>query len=433
MSPTPDIPPDHDRGPRRAVLALVGSIALFLLIATLWMSWAKLDIAVQGSGKVIPSSRVQEIQSMEGGIIQAIAVKEGQMVKRGDLLAHLKNLQFNSDLGESRHTWWGIQAALTRLNAEIQGRAPVFSKELIDSAPQRVAEQQALWQSRVQERSNAKETLKTQLTQREQELAETRSRIATMGELLIDTRESLAMEEKLMRQGAGARTDYLTAKQRVSSLQGDLEAARVSVQRLLAAIQEAHSRLAEADSRFIAEASRERSELELKAATTSQQITAQADRVSRRELRAPVDGIVNRVLLNTVGGVAQAGQTLMELVPARDNLQISVRVKPSDIAFIHPGQVARLRISAYDSSIFGTLEGRVKRVGADALLDKERQESYFEVILEADRNYLGEAAERLTISPGMAADASILTGKRTLMEYLLKPVIKTLDKSLRER
>ncbi|MDP2433894.1 MAG: HlyD family type I secretion periplasmic adaptor subunit [Pseudomonadota bacterium] len=425
--------PDHDRGPRRAILALVGSIALFLFSTILWMSWAQLDIAVQGSGKVIPSSRLQEIQSMEGGIIQAIAVKEGQMVKRGDLLATLENLQFNSDLGESRQTYWGARAALTRLEAEIHGRAPVFSKELTAAAPQRVAEQQALWRSRMQERANARETLKTQLTQREQELAETRSRIATMDVLLADTRESLAIEEKLMKQGAGARADYLAAKQRVSSLQGDLDAARVSLMRLQAGIQEARSRLAEADSRFIAEASSERSELELKAANTSQQMTAQADRVSRRELRAPMDGIVNRLLLTTVGGVAQAGQTLMELVPAQDSLQISVRVKPSDIAFIHPGQIAKLRISAYDSSIFGTLTGKVKRVGADTLLDKERQETYFEVILEADHNYLGEAAERLTISPGMAADASILTGKRTLMEYLLKPVIKTLDKSLRER
>lgn len=427
------LPPDHDRGPRRAILALVGSIALFLLFGLLWMAWAELDIAVQASGKVIPSSRVQEIQSMEGGIIQTIAVKEGQTVKRGDLLARLENLQFNSDLGESRHTYWDARAALARLEAEIHGRAPVFSKELRESAPERVAEQQALWRARGLERQHTRETLQRQVTQREQELAETRSRIATLGELLGDARENLAMEDKLMKQGAGARADYLTAKQKLSSLQGDLEAARVSVQRLQAAIQEARARLAEADSRFVAEASRERSELELKAATTSQQLTALADRVERRELRAPMDGIVNRLLLTTVGGVAQAGQTLMELVPAEDNLQISVRVKPADIAFIHPGQEAKVRISAYDSSIFGTLVGRVKRVGADALLDKEKQESYFEVILETEQNYLGAAAERLTISPGMAADASILTGKRTLLEYLLKPVIKTLDKSLRER
>ena len=433
MSNASYLSPDHDRGPHRAMLALVGSLALFLLIAMLWMSWAKLDISVQASGRVIPTSRVQEIQSMEGGIIQAVAVKEGQTVKRGDLLARLQNLQFNSDLGESRQSFWGAQAAQARLDAEIHRRAPVFSKELLASAPQLVAEQQALWSSRMQDRGNANETLNKQLAQREEELAEARSRIATMVELLADARESLAMEDKLLKQGAGARADYLTAKQRVSSVKGDLDAASVSVQRLQAAIQEARSRLAEADSRFIADASRDRSEAQLKGATTSQQLSARADKVSRRELRAPMDGIVNRVLLNTVGGVAQPGQTLMELVPAQDTLLINARVKPSDIAFIHPGQTTKIRISAYDSSIFGTLTGKVKRVGADAILDKEHQDSYFEVILEADRNYLGQLSERLTISPGMAADASILTGKRTPMEYLLKPVIKTLDKSLRER
>lgn len=424
---------DHDRGPRRAVFALLGSLVLFLVFALVWMTWAPLDIAVQAIGNVIPSSRVQEIQSMEGGILRAIAVKEGQVVKRGDLLARLENLQFDSDLGESRHTWWSARAALARLDAEIHGRPPVFPKELSDAAPRQVAEQQALWRSRKLERDHARKTLSEQVAQREEELAETRARISTMQALLLDARENLAIEDKLAQQGAGARADVLAAKQRVASLQGDLEAAQVSVQRLRAGIQEARARLAEADARFIAEASRERSELELKASTTAAQLTALSDRVERRELHAPMDGIVNRLLITTVGGVAQAGQTLMELVPTADKLLISVRVKPVDIAFIHPGQEAKIRISAYDASIFGSLPGRVRRVGADALLDKERQESYFEVILETERNYLGTPAERLTISPGMAADASILTGKRTLMAYLLKPVLKTLDKSLRER
>ncbi len=433
MSNASFLSPDHDRGPHLAILALMGSLGLFLLITLAWMYFAKLDISVQASGRVIPSSRVQEIQSMEGGIIQSIAVKEGQSVKRGDLLARLENLQFNSDLGETRQAYWAAMAAQARLDAEIHGHAPVFSREMLAAAPRQVADQQALWESRMQDRANTNETLKKQLAQREQDLAETRSRIVTMVDLVADAREAALMEEKLLKQGAGARADYLAAKQRLSSAEGDLDAARVSVERLRAAIQEARAKLAEADSHFLADAGRERSEVQLKAATSSQQLPARADKVSRREVRAPMDGIVNRVLLNTVGGVAQPGQTLMELVPAQDSLLISVRVKPADIAFLHPGQTTRIRISAYDSSIFGTLTGRVQRVGADAIVDKELKDSYFEVILEADRNYLGQASERLTISPGMAADASILTGKRTVMEYLLKPVVKTLDKSLRER
>lgn len=146
-----------------------------------------------------------------------------------------------------------------------------------------------------------------------------------------------------------------------------------------------------------------------------------------------MDGVVNRLLITTLGGVVKPGETIMEIVPADDRLLISARVKPSDIAFIKVGQSARIRITAYDSSIFGTLDGKVLRVGADAITDHERKETYFEVFLVAERNYLGTASEQLALSPGMAADSSIHTGKRTLLDYLLKPVAKTLDKSLRER
>jgi adhesin transport system membrane fusion protein len=198
-------------------------------------------------------------------------------------------------------------------------------------------------------------------------------------------------------------------------------------------VAEAQSRVAETRARFLTETSKEKSELELRAATLTEQRAGRSDKVARRELRAPLDGVVNRLLVNTLGGVVKPGESIMELVPADDRLLVSARVKPADIAFIKVGQTARVRISAYDSSIFGSLEGEVVRVGADAIVDPERKETYFEVFLATRRNYLGEAAEHLTISPGMAADTSIQTGQRTLMEYLLKPLVKTLDKSLRER
>ena len=203
--------------------------------------------------------------------------------------------------------------------------------------------------------------------------------------------------------------------------------------RLQAGVDEAESRLRETDARYQAEASRERAEAEQELSALTQQLTTREDRVTRRELRAPMDGVVNRVLISTVGGVAQPGETIIELVPVEDTLLISARVKPSEIAFIRPGHEAQVRVSAYDASIFGVLKARVLRVGADAIQDERQDVSYFEVFLETERNYLGAPEERLTISPGMAADASINTGKRTLMEYLLKPIVKTFDKALRER
>ena len=427
---------DLDRGPRLAARALVGALSGFLLLALAWMSVAKLDISVHAIGQVTPSSKVQLIQSLEGGIVGEIAVHEGQSVKKNDLLAYVENLQYAAEQGEDQHNLWATQAAIIRLDAELAGRTPVFSAELEQRVPDMVAKERNLWLTREKERNDALETAHRQVTQREQELVEVKARIASFSSLLASSAESLAMEEKLAAQGAGARADYLRAQQEATRVEGDLDAARTSIPRLEAAIQEGRSRAAEVVSHARAESSRERSKLEAEAASLTAKLTGSNDRVARRELRSPMDGVVNRLLINTVGGVAKAGETIMELVPVQDTLLITARVKPADIAFIRPGQDAIIGITAYDSSIFGRLDGKVLRVGADAVPDPKPQSDnplYFEVVLETDRNYLGKPEQRLVISAGMAADASIHTGKRTLMEYMLKPVIKTFDKALRER
>jgi len=424
---------DYDRGPHKAVQYLVGVTALFFVLLLAWMSFAKLDISVNAIGAVVPSSRIQQIQSMEGGILQSIAAHEGSHVKKGDLPATVQNLQFNAELGESQQTYWGAQAALVRLQAEAQNRPPAFPAELEASAPELVREQRTFWQSRRQERENTLDTLSKQLAQRQQELAEAKAKHQALNDAIGPAREALAIEEKLAAAGAGARADLLSAQQRYTAQKGEQETTRIAIGRIQSAVQEAQARLVETKSRFATETSKEKNEVELRAATVNQQLTSRNDKVARRDLHASMDGTVNRVLLNTVGGVVKAGETIMEVVPAEDKLLIAARVKPTDIAFIKIGQPAKIRISAYDSSIFGTLAGTVVRVGADAIVDNERKESYFEVFLEAERNFLGLPEERLTISPGMGADASIKTGKRTMMDYMLKPVIKTLDKSLRER
>ena len=425
--------PDFDRGPRRAILILLGTTALFFVLLFAWMSLARLDISVNAIGSVVPSSRLQQIQSMEGGILQALNAREGSVVKKGDVLAIVQNLQFTADLGESQQSLWGARAALARLEGEARNATPIFPPELEKSAPDLVREQRNLWQNRRQERENTLETLSRQLNQRQQELAEARARHEALQEAIGPAREALAIEEKLATAGAGARADLLNAQQRYTSQKGELETTRIAIQRIQAAVAEAQARLSETRSRFLTETSKEKNEIELRAATLAEQLTGRSDKVARRELRATLDGVVNRVLIPTIGGVVKAGESIMEVVPAEERLLVAARVKPSDIAFIKPGQEAKVRISAYDSSIFGTLAGEVVRVGADAVVDPERKETFFEVFLETRKNYLGDPSERLTISSGMAADASIQTGKRTMMEYMLKPIVKTFDKSLRER
>lgn len=433
MSSTPFLShPDMDRGPRRAVLILLAVLSAFLVLAVVWMSLASLDISVNAMGKVVPSSRVQTIQSLEGGIIRDIAVREGQEVKQGELLAYVENLQYNAELGEGQKTQHAIQSAITRLNAELSGDELVFNPQLQLQVPALVKQQQRLWKSRRQELMASMAVVQGQIDQRSKELAEARARVESLTTLLALANESLAMEQQLLAQKAGTAADVLRARQEVSGLEGDLASARIAVQRSSAALAETRSRLDEVKARHRAESNRELSDLAADSINLSEKLTAQQDRVDRRELRSPMDGVVNRLIISTEGGVAKPGETIMELVPVNDNLLIAARVKPADIAFIRPGQEVNVRITAYDSSIFGALKGRVARVGADALVD-EREEAYFEVYIETDRNYLGKPEERLTISSGMSADTSIQTGKRTVLEYLLKPVMKTLDKGLRER
>jgi len=426
---------DLDRGARRAARLMLAALVGFLLFGLLWMAFAKLDISVHAVGQVVPSSRVQTIQSLEGGIIRSILVKEGQVVKRGDLLGYVENLQFNAELGEGQKNQQAYASAIARLDAERRGGVPVFDAQLREQAPGLVAEQRKLWESRQRELDTALEVVRTQIAQRQEELSEARARVKSLTQVLEPARETLGIEEKLLAQGAGARADFLRAQQEVKRLEGELESARINVPRVQGSLDEAHSHLAELQARYRAESSRERVELEAKAGVVKEQISAQADRVKRRELRSPMDGVVNRLIISTEGAIAKAGETIMELVPVQDTLLIAARVKPSDIAFIRIGHPVRVRITAYDSSIFGSLDGTVVRVGADAVVDERdpKHEAYFEVYVETQRNYLGKPEERLTISPGMTADTSIQTGKRTVLEYLLKPVVKTLDKSLRER
>lgn len=424
---------DLDRGPRLAVLTLVGALGVFLLLAVLWMSFAELDISVQASGQVIPSARVQQVQSLEGGILRQLAVREGEQVKRGQLLAYVENLQYDAELGKDQRELLSLQAASARLAAELAERPPVFPPELQTQAADQVARQRELWAERRRQRDDALEATQRLMAQRAAERGEVEARIASLERLLVTARETLAMEEGLYKQGAGAYADLLRARQEVERLEGELSTQRAALVRLQAAIEEARARSAQIRSTYRAEASREYSEVEAKLASLSALMTASADRVSRRALHAPVDGVVNRLLVHTLGGVVRPGETLMELVPLEDTLLIAVKVKPADIAFVRVGQDAHVRITAYDASIFGKLKAKVVRVGADALRDERTDQSYFEVVLQTERNYLGRPEERLTINPGMAADVSIQTGKRTVLDYLLKPVMKTFDKALRER
>jgi len=424
--------PDLDPGPRRAVLLLVGSLAAFLVLGLIWMAYSSLDVSVRAPGTVIPSKKLQLIQSLEGGILREMAVKEGQRVKKGQLLARLENREFDSDLGESRQNEISLRAAIARLEGELAGAAPVFPGDVAQAAPETVARERLLWRTRKEEQTATAEALRRQVEQRRQELTEARAKEVSLSRNLALTQESLDMEQMLHERGAGSRADYIGAQQKASQAKGDLEQVRLALPRLSAAIQETQARLAEAQAKYRSEASAQRNDLRMKLDALQQLQTGKADRVARREMLSPMDGVVNRILLSTLGGIAKPGESLMEIVPEEDSLLVSARVPPKDIAFIRAGQEASVRITSYDYAQYGALPAKVVRVGADAVLD-EKREPYFEVLVETRANYVGSPREKLPISAGMTTDTAIRTGRRTVLEYLFKPVAKTLQRSLEER
>ena len=424
--------PDPDRGPRRTVAAMVGLTLLFIVTAIVWAIVADLDVAVQARGVVVAPSRLQEVQSLEGGIVEELFVSAGQTVKKGQRLVRLDTAQYNANLGESRQQQLAAMVSRARVEALLSGTAPRFEDSWRKEVPERVAKETQLWRDAAREHQANLQVAAQAIQRRRGEQTEALARIQALKNALRVGEESFAIEERLFKEGAGARADYLAAQQRLLSLQAELDALQQSLPRLAAALAEAQAQAAETESRTRAQWGVQRSEFETKAASLSSTLTGQQDKVTRRDLLSPVDGVVNRILVTTLGGVAIAGKPILEIVPEDARLQLSARVRPSDIGFIRVGQQAHASVLAYDPSTYGKLDAVVERVGADAVPD-DKGEPYFEIQLTAARDQLKLQGKPLAITPGMPLDVGVLTGQRSVMQYLLKPVLRGLQGSLQER
>ncbi len=423
---------DPDQGPRKTVAAMVLVMLLFVGVALAWSLLADLDVAVNARGSVVPPSRIQEVQSLEGGIVQEMLVSAGQSVRKGQLVARLDTAQVNADLGESRYQRLGALASRARVEALLSGTAPRFDEAWRREAPDLIEKETQLWRDALRENQANGRGSREAVQRKRGELSEARARIAQLQSAVKLGEESFAIEERLFKAGAGARADYLSAQQRLLGQKTELDSLMQSLPRLEAGLAEAQASAAESEARARAQWGAQRSDYETKAAALGSTLSGREDRVARRDVFSPVDGVVNRVLVSTLGGVAQAGKAIIEVVPAEPELLLNVRVKPADIGFIRAGQAAHVRVLAYDASTYGKMDASVARVGADAVLD-EKGEPYFEVQLKAARDQLQQHGKPLAITPGMPVDVGILTGRRSVMQYLLKPVLRGLQGALQER
>ncbi|WP_122503587.1 HlyD family type I secretion periplasmic adaptor subunit, partial [Pseudomonas viridiflava] len=404
----------------RAISLTVWIFAALLLGALLWAGFAILEEVTTGEGKAIPSSKVQVIQNLEGGIVSDIFVREGQAVDKGDTLLRLDDTRFMSSRSESEVDRLTLTAQVERLAAEAEGRSLTLPAEVTSSAPQVAADEQALYESRQRRLASEQRTINDQLRQKTQELAEFRSKQEQFRSSLALVQQELDMSAPLVSSGAVSPVEILRLKRNAVELRGSMNANTLAIPRAEAAISEIKSRGQESELAFRADAARELNEKRNDLARISASRIAIDDRMSRTTVVSPVRGIVKTLKVNTIGGVVQPGSDLLEIVPLEDNLLIEAKVRPQDVAFLHPGQKAMVKFSAYDYTLYGGLPARLEMIGADTITD-DKDNSFYLIQVRTDSNHLGSDSRPLLIIPGMIATVDIITGEKSVLDYLLKP------------
>ncbi len=420
------------RGRRFAYILTVISI-IFFGVMGVWAHYAVLDEVTRGEGTIIPSSRTQVIQNLEGGILAEILVHEGDIVEPGDVLVRIENIVAKASLQDARSQYLTLLATEARLMAEIEGHQQIdFPLGVMNEAPTVAADQQRLFSARRRQLEAQISVLKSQAQQRKQEVAEMGSRLRQLEQSLSLAREELAITSPLVQKGVMPRIELIRIERQVADLEGEIRTIRTAIPRLQSAQQEANQRVEEMRLTAQTEASNELNSTRAELKSISQSLFAGEDRVTRTAVTSPVRGTVKDMKITTVGGVIQPGEDIMEIVPLDDTLIVEALVRPADIAYLRPDQKAVIKVSAYDFSIYGGLTAKLERISADTIKD-EQGESFYHVYLRTEENSLLHHGEELPIIPGMTVTAEILTGEKSVLNYLLKPILRARDSALRER
>ena len=405
----------------------------FVLIAIIWASFAELDEVTRGSGKTTPSSHIQVIQNLEGGILASILVKEGQIVNKGQALLQLDAVRFSSSLNENKLKYYELLAATARLTAEVNNTPLIIPEEVLSITPDIASNARQLFKSRRNELNASTKILDEQVIQREQELIELKAKAGQISRSYSLLKEEVDLSAPLVDEGAMSRVELLRIKREANDLRGQLTAAKLAMPRIKSALDEAKNKLSETKIRFQTKALEELNQAKAELDRTSESTLALEDRVTRTRVTSPVKGIIKQLKVTTIGGVIQPGMDLLEIVPLEDQLLIEAEIRPADIAFLHPGQKAMIKLTAYDFSIYGGLEAELEHISADTITNEEDGKSYYIIRLRTNRNYLEKNGVKLSIIAGMTANVDILTGKKTVLDYILKPILKARQLALRER
>jgi adhesin transport system membrane fusion protein len=414
--------------PLRARLVL-RMAAVAVAVAVAWAALSSIDEVTRGEGKVIPSRQLQVLQSLDGGVVTEILVREGDVVEPDQVLLSIDQTRFVSSVRESRAQILALQAKAARLRALAEGEPFVLPPELIKEDPKTADEERRLYESRRSELETTVSIARQQLSQRHQELAEARARYAQASQAYVLSSKELEVTRPLIGTGAVSEVELLRLERDASRFRGERDMAGAQISRLQSAISEANHKIEEVTLAFRNESGKELADTMGRLNSLSEGSVGLADKVERAVLRSPVKGTVKRLLVNTVGGVVQPGKDIVEIVPLEDALLLEARVQPRDIAFLRPGQKVMVKFTAYDFAIFGGLEGVLEHIGADTVVD-EKGNAFYIVRVRTNQPELGYD---MPIIPGMVAEVDIVTGEKSILSYLLKPVLRAKARAFTER
>lgn len=413
----------------RRILWLV--IILFV-VAIIWAYNSEIEEVTRGVGRVIPSRQIQVVQNLEGGILSEMLVDVGDVVEKGQLLLKIDDTRFSAPYRESRFRYLALKAKVARLRAETEGKDFAISPEVAEENPEIADREKDLFQSRRQAFETQIAILTEQMNQRTQELAELEAKRKQLQRSYKLLMRELEMTRPLVSQGAVSEVEMLRLEREANRLQGDLEATELQIPTVKSKLEEARRSIEDRELDYHNEAKLELNNTLAELEAISVTSVALEDRLKRTHVRSPVRGTVNQILVNTVEGVIQPGMDLIEIVPLEDTLLVETKIKPSDIAFLHPGQEALVKFSAYDFTIYGGLSGEVEHISADSITD-EKGENFYLVRVRTTKNHLGTEENPMPIIPGMVGEVDILTGKKTILSSLLKPALRAQKLALRER
>jgi adhesin transport system membrane fusion protein len=419
------------QSPRGGRAIIWVTFALFFIFL-IWAYFSNIEQVTRGEGKVIPSSQIQIVQNLEGGILSEIMVDVGELVKKDQMLLRIDETRFSSSFQQNRSKYLSFMARAARLLSEANGTDYNVPQEVVDEKPEIGVREQELFESRRREFQSSMDILQEQISQRKHEYRELTTKLEELTRTNALLQKELELTRPLVSQGAVSEVEVLHLERQASQMQGEIETIKQTIPKAQSRLQETQLGLRENKLAFFNKAKTELNEVLAELEEVSASAIALKDRLRRTNVRSPVTGTINRLLVNTVGGVIQPGMDLVEIVPLEDTLVVEARIKPADIAFLRPDQEAKVKFTAYDFTIYGGLHARLEHISADSITD-EQGNSYYLVRLRTDRNYLGLETNPLPIIPGMVASVDILTGEKTILAYLLKPVLRAKYMALREQ